>query len=274
MRKSIGIFFLCILTFSACKTRKNSSSSNILDMPVVSDTELNKDTQKFWHIADSASQRFHLMNARFSATIIDAEGKEQSVKGKLKAARDSVLWISFTPFGLEIARIKADKENFALIDFFNKKYISGDYAYLKEFAGYDMDFYALQALVLGIHEFKANKMELHPGKNEDNWLIQEKGRLQGEVRVPDRKVWFSKSYVIPYRMEYSDWKTGDRVISEFTNFKSYNNVIFPSSILVEVKTEKKKFKAQIEMKGIDFEDPETEFWFQIPEGYQEIPHKR
>lgn len=270
MKKYIILFILGVACWSACKTKKGRPSGAITNVPVVADQNYSKEALEFWKVADSSSQRFTILNGRFTVNIKNADGKEQSAKGKLKAYRDSVIWASLTPFGLEVARIRADKHSFGFIDFFGKKYFQGDYSYLKEFAGYDLDFYSLQALLIGVHEFKGDRSELSPTKNEDNWLVIEKGKLSGDMRVPDRKVWFSKEYIIPYRLEYSDWKTGDKVSSYFNDFQLYGNVVFASKIGVEIKTEKKRFSAELEFKGIDFEDPETEYYFTIPEGYEQI----
>lgn len=264
------ILLAFLLSITACKTKKGRPSGPISDVPVVADDNYSKENIRFWQLADSASNRFQLMNARISATLINSDGKEQSVKGKLKAAKDSVIWISLTPLGLEVARIKADKNTFSFIDFFNKKYFVGDYSYLKEFAGYDMDFKSLQAMLLGVHEFHGNRQELSPTRSEESWLITEKGVLRGDVRVPDKKVWFSKEYIIPYRFEYSDWKTSEKVSSIFSDFQLYGNVIFASKIGIDIRTEKKRFSANIEFKGIDFEDPETEFYFTLPDSYEQI----
>jgi|GEM_PF-1498316 len=276
--KLYTILFVSALTTLSCATRRGSGTplnSQQGQNDAIANMALNKDAEAFWRLADSSSRRFRLISARFTATITDADGKEQSVKGKLKACRDSVIWASLTPFGLEVARLRADKSSFGFIDFFNKKYFSGDYTYLKELAGYDLDFYSLQALVLGVHEFRGDRNSLAPSKSEETWVVSEKGLLRGEMRIPDKKVWFSKENLVPYRMEYSDWKTGDRVESDFQTMQVYNNnVVFPARLVVSVKTEKKKFKADIDFRSIDFEDPETEFYFSIPEGYQPIEIKK
>ena len=274
--KLYTILFAGIFLSLSCATRRNSGKpAGTQPDQNVAGLALNRDADTFWKLADSSSRRFRLISARFTATITDAEGKEQSVKGKLKACRDSVIWASLTPFGLEVARLRADQSSFGFIDFFNKKYFAGDYTYLKELAGYDLDFYSLQALVLGVHEFRGERSGLAPARSEETWMVSEKGVLRGEMRIPDKKVWFAKENLIPYRMEYSDWKTGDRVESEFKTMKVYNNnVVFPSSIAVAVKTEKKKFRASIDFRSIDFEDSETEFYFTIPEGYQPIEVKK
>lgn len=271
MKKRIYYILFVTLSLSvACKTRKGKPSGPISNVPTVSDDNYNKENERFWYLADSASNRFTFLNARFNATLKNPDGKEQSVKGKFKAAKDSVIWASITPLGLEVARIRADKNSFGFIDYFNKKYFLGDYSLLKDFAGYDMDFYALQALLLGIHEFNEGKLELSPAKSDENWMVLQKGLLRGESRVPDKKVWFSKDYIIPYRFEYSDWKTGEKVSSGFSGFQLYGKVIFASKINVEIKTEKKRFLADLEFKSIDFDDPETEFYFTIPDSYEQI----
>lgn len=271
MKKRFYYILLATLLLSvACKTKKGKPSGPVSNVPTVADDNYNKENARFWQLADSASNRFTFLNARFNATLKNPDGKEQSVKGKLKAAKDSVIWASLTPLGLEVARFRADKNSFGFIDYFNKKYFLGDYSLIKDFAGYDMDFYALQALLLGIHEFKGERVDLTPTKSEENWVVLEKGLLRGDMRVPDKKVWFSKDYIIPYRFEYSDWKTGEKVSSGFSEFQLYGNVIFASKINVEIRTEKKRFVADLEFKGIDFDDPETEFYFTIPDSYEPI----
>lgn len=230
--KLYTILFAGIFLSLSCATRRNSGKpAGTQPDQNVAGLALNRDADTFWKLADSSSRRFRLISARFTATITDAEGKEQSVKGKLKACRDSVIWASLTPFGLEVARLRADQSSFGFIDFFNKKYFAGDYTYLKELAGYDLDFYSLQALVLGVHEFRGERSSLAPARSDETWMVSEKGVLRGEMRIPDKKVWFAKENLIPYRMEYSDWKTGDRVESEFNTMQVYNNnVVFPSEL--------------------------------------------
>jgi hypothetical protein len=129
----IAIFF----AFS-CKTTKIA-------------TEKKKDILTIDKIYDSltgADPVYRNLEIKFTINY-QTEKKEIDLKGTLKIAKDSLIWISLTPgLGIEGARFMCNKDSLFILDRLNKTYRKSDYNYIKENWKVDIDYTILQSLLV------------------------------------------------------------------------------------------------------------------------------
>ena len=69
---------------------------------------------------------FDEMNSFQAKTNVEVffQGNNQEVKSQIRWVRDSVIWMNFSLFGIEGARLLINRDSFFLLDRINKKYMA------------------------------------------------------------------------------------------------------------------------------------------------------
>jgi len=81
--------------------------------------------------------------------LVSANEEFRSCQFNLVNVVDSFLYIQINVAGLEIGRALATPVNILLINKIEKKYYEGDYSFFQKLIGFDVDFYAIQAIFNG-----------------------------------------------------------------------------------------------------------------------------
>jgi hypothetical protein len=143
-----GLLFLIIsiLFFSlSCKTVKKLNK-----------TQKGISIENVYDSLNLASPVYNKLEIKFN---LDYENT--SLKGSLKMAKDSIIWISLSPgLGFDVARIMFNKDSIFILDMLNKTYTTGDYAYIKNKWKIDADFNSLQSILVG-------KFFIYPNVNDE-----------------------------------------------------------------------------------------------------------
>ncbi len=93
--------------------------------------------------------QFDWISAKFAIDMV-IDNKKNSFRGQLRMRRDSAIWISFSPaLGIEMARILITTDSVKFINRINKTYFSGDYEFVHDFIGTNVDYDILQSVLLG-----------------------------------------------------------------------------------------------------------------------------
>ena len=93
--------------------------------------------------------QFEWISAKFAIDLV-IDNKKNSFRGQLRMRRDSAIWISFSPaLGIEMARILITNDSVKFINRINKTYFSGDYSFVHDFIGTNVDYDVLQSVLLG-----------------------------------------------------------------------------------------------------------------------------
>ena len=111
---------------------------------------------------------FDWFSTRFSGSIV-WEDRTHSIAGTMRIRKDSAIYISIAPIlGIEIARALITPDSVKVISRIESTYYYGDLGALSKMFNADVDFYMLQALMLG-NDF--------PHFRNDQFLIKEDPRL-------------------------------------------------------------------------------------------------
>ena len=81
--------------------------------------------------------------------MLDTSNKKTSFKTHLRIRKDSVIWMSITSIGIEAARVIITQDSVKLIDRLKKQYFLGDFKYINQLLGADLDYQMLEALLIG-----------------------------------------------------------------------------------------------------------------------------
>jgi hypothetical protein len=134
------IFTLLIILVPACKTRK--SLIEVKD-------QVKPSTKTIAEIIP-AEISFEWFDGKFNADI-NNEGKSNSVKGRVRIRRDSLIWISIKPDVaiIEVFRILISPDSVQVVNYLDKKFFKDKFSAIKEFIKYDLSFHMVQNIFIG-----------------------------------------------------------------------------------------------------------------------------
>lgn len=136
----IYLLFFFIVFVSGCITHKNTIE--VKDQVQVS-TKLPAQIK----IQDNKCEWF---DGKFNADI-NVDGKPNSVKGRARIRKDSLIWISIKPdiAIIEVFRVLISPDSVQLIDYLNRKFFSEKFSAIKDFINYDLTFQMVQNIFIG-----------------------------------------------------------------------------------------------------------------------------
>lgn len=154
--KYILILFSIFSIVTSCKTRsKIKGNSN--------EVVLNYKFKDIRNILNTDQLDFKTIDAKLKLSL-DLE-KKMSAKATLRMKKDESVWMSVSYFGLEVARMKMDKEKISILDKVNKKHYTLEYESWNEKYGTEFSISHFQKLLLGQPVESINR-QFHWSQNE------------------------------------------------------------------------------------------------------------
>ena len=151
---------LAILMFN-CKSSKTITGG---------EANLNLSTKQLLKESAKSVANFETLQSKLKITYTQ-DGKEQSYTVNFRAKKDEVIWIS-AMFSVVKALVTPEK-----VSFYNKldnTYFEGDYKYLSDLLGTELDFEKVQNLLLGEAIFTLNSNTYEVSVNDDSYILQAK----------------------------------------------------------------------------------------------------
>lgn len=205
--------------------------------------------------------QFKTISGRLKIDYSDGESS-QGVAVSLRMEKDKAIWIS-APLGMVKAYITPGR-----VSFYNKlqnEYFDGDFTYLSNLLGTELDFEQVQNLLLGqaIFDLKDDKYEVAVA--DDTY------------RLKPKKV--AELFKILFEVEPKNFKMATQQLSQplkkrllQVNYKNYQKIhkwILPYEIAIAAIDGEVRNTIDIEYRNIEF-DQDLNFPYRIPKGYQEI----
>jgi hypothetical protein len=130
--------------------------------------------------------KFDAISAKASVVFSDSIGNKTSFKTHLRIQKDSAIWISITPLlGIEMARVLITQDTVKLMNRAKSEYFIGDFDYINQLLGADLDYQMLEALLIGNSlDFEIND-KIHSSIDRDKDLYF----LSTEKKRKIRKEW-------------------------------------------------------------------------------------
>ncbi len=120
----------------------------------------------------SQETSFDFFSARYSGTA-HFEGVDYSISGNIRIKNDSAVFISVAPFlGIEVARLLVTPDSVKMINRLDNSYFEGNIRVLSNMLNTYVDFYMLQALLVGndFRHFSNNDLKI--SNDRDRILLQ------------------------------------------------------------------------------------------------------
>lgn len=248
----IYILILVIVLFS-CKSSKtlNTGTGN-----------LNLNTKQLIKENTLKAATFKTLSARVKIDITQG-AKENSYTVNMRMEKDKQILLMSSPITVVKALITPEK-----VSFYNKldnTYFEGDFKYLSDLLGTELDFKKIQNLLLGeaLYGLKDNTYDV--SVNEKEYILQPKKQ--------------NGLFELFYLINPSHFKISSQQISQpkeqrhlQIDYKSYQKVdkqVLPEHIKVIAVEANEEMILEMEFKAVSLNE-DLRFPFKIPSGFQEI----
>lgn len=251
----LSVLLVMLVFITGCKsTKKMASGEANLDL---SAKQLIKENTK-------QSPDFKTLQARLKISYA-SDDNEQTHSVTFRMKKDEVIWIN-SAFSVIRAMITPEK-----VSFYNKldnTFFDGNYKYLSDLLGTELDFEKVQNLLLGETLFSLNDEDYNVLVNDDLYVLQPKNQQQ--------------LFEIFYLLSPSHFKVKSQQISQpshsrhlqidYLTYQEINKQPFPENIKIIAVEANKEMIATLEFKSVSLNE-DLNFPFSIPSGFDEIKLK-
>ncbi|WP_298923315.1 DUF4292 domain-containing protein [uncultured Allomuricauda sp.] len=251
IKKQITLLFLCTIALSSCKSTKTVVGGEV-------DSGISTRRIIENHYANQVD--FKTLSGRVKIDYSDGK-KNQGVSVSLRMEKNKVIWIS-APLGVVKAHITPEK-----VSFYNKlqgEYFDGDFSYLSELLGTELDFDKVQNLLLGNAVFDLRKEKYTSAIN------------QGDYQLKPKKA--KELFKILFQLEPRNFKISSQEISQpeearqlqakYT-YQDISGKIFPNEIQIVAAEEEDKTIIDLSFKNLEL-NRSLNFPYKVPKGFDEI----
>ncbi|MBE2246212.1 MAG: DUF4292 domain-containing protein [Candidatus Competibacteraceae bacterium] len=133
-----------VLIYASCRTNRRG----LIKIDPTTPTLLTGDSIHF------DQTLFEWFDAKFNAEVNNS-GKLNSLKGRVRIRRDSLIWISIKPDVaiIEVFRVLISPDSIKLINYLDKQYFYGNFSYIRSFMNVDVSFNMVQNIFTGNPSF-------------------------------------------------------------------------------------------------------------------------
>ena len=182
-------------------------------------------------------------------TLID--GKEESFDIRVNIRKDSAMLVTIQYLlGIQVAKILITKDSVKMVNYIQKNYFKGDFAYINDMLNADLDFSVLQAVLFGNSaEFYEDDLKLKPVTDRTNchYLLstERKRRLrklqsgENDLKKAIQILTLNPDNYKIITNEFSDPATNRSFIANYKNFTLKDSVYAPYHVDIDIVAEKK-----------------------------------
>lgn len=253
-RSILSFSMIALMLLGSCKSTKNIVGGEV-DVNMSARNVINK------HYNNQPN--FKTLRGRLK--IDYSNGKEsQGVNVSLRMEKDKVIWMS-APLGVVKAHITPEK-----VSFYNKlqnEYFDGDFSYLSNMLGTDLDFEKVQNMILGNAVLDLRKEKYTTEVAEGNYQL--KPRKSAEL------------FKTIFQLEPKNFKIALQQISQPENYRelrakyTYQNIsgnILPQEVQIVAAENGDKTTIGLSFRNLEL-NKTLSFPYKIPEGYDKITFK-
>ncbi len=253
MLRKIGVLFVALTFFSACKTKQ-----------VVAESAAEEEIAAVKVIAEHYNKNvdFETVNIRTSAKYSD-EKQSYTLSADIRIEKDKVVWINVKKFGFSMARALITPTKVSYYEVLNSTYFDGNYDLISNWIGTDLDFNKVQNLFLGEPIDDLTKNAYLATIVDGMYKLTEKNKT-----ATQKEFYFEAANFLVKKEWISQPAENRSVTINYGTFTPKDNRYMPSSIEIEA-VQDDTIKVEIDYKEITFNE-KINTPFSIPEGFKEI----
>lgn len=246
------ILSLAVLLFFNCKSSKTLGAGN---------ADYGLSTKQLIKNNTKQAADFKTLQARLKITYEEGNSS-QTYSVTFRAKKDEALWINAS-FSLIRALVTPEK-----VSFYNKldnTYFDGDYKYLSDLLGTELDFKKVQNLLLGETIYNLKEGHYEASVTDGKYVLQPKNQRE----------WFE----IFFLLSPSNFKVSSQQISQpkerrllqidYLSYQKVEKQIIPEQIKVMAVEDNEEISINLEFKNVSLNE-DLRFPFKIPSGFKAI----
>lgn len=204
---------------------------------------------------------FKTLSGKMKIDYADGESS-QGVTVSLRMEKDKAIWMS-APLGMVKAYITRDR-----VTFYNKlqnEYFDGDFSYLSNILGTELDFEKVQNVLLGQALFNLRDEKYNATVSDNSYQLK-----------PKKSMDLFKTF---FQIEPKSFKMATQQLSQplkkrileirYKNYQEINNRVLPNEISIKAIDTDNQSIIDITYKNIEFNKP-LNFPYKIPKGFKQI----
>ncbi|MFM9944051.1 MAG: DUF4292 domain-containing protein [Bacteroidia bacterium] len=250
MKKSIIISLTIAIIFGACRGKKSRATP-------VTKTPIDSSKPVLPEIKNVLNTVFEYDYLSYKAKCdYKDDNMDQSFTMNIRMKRDSIIWLSITAVGFEVARARLDKDSVKVISRLEKKYFVYGYDYIKKITGTTLSLLQIQNLLtanllFGPENYKATSEKIKFKTTE--------GYIENTLTLDD------KSKIIEQILQHLVEQSNANVI--YSDYKKTDRQQFPGKVDISVITPKRNISLLMENSGMSIDNIDA-FPFEIPTKYE------
>ncbi len=250
--KKLFLALISLLIFSSCKSKKVITDGTV-DNALSAKSIIKKHYQN--------ELDFKTIAGRMKIDYFDGK-KSQGTTVSFRMEKDKAIWMSAT---LSLVKVYITPNRVSFYNKLGKEYFDGDFSYLSELLGAELDFEKIQNLLLGQAIFDLRDEKYRLSQNEANYQLTPKNELD--------------LYKILFQIEPKNYKMAIQQLSQpleqrlleikYSDYQLSGGHVLPNNVLITALEKNNKNTIDIEYRNIEF-DRKLSFPYKIPKGYKEI----
>ena len=233
---------------------------------------------------------FHVK--RINIQMDDGQSKN-SFRATMQAVKDQQILLTVSKFNIPLGLLSLTPDSILFVNYMERTYITDGYGALSDLLNFDLDFYAVQAILSGnIFSFFEDDDELKSYNSyvsDGLYMIQsetmrklrkisEKGKVQKAERILRRSdeeslvvntFFFDPKLFVMKRMVLED-KTYSRNLNlQFDDYQKVDQKYYPGSIMLTLENEGQQMRLEMTMSGFSTEHSEL-LPVRLPDKYQRV----
>ena len=249
---------LFFLVATSCKPKKN-----IVEVVEIKNLSARKIIKNHESNAFSAKTLDARLKISYSDNRKDKKNKV-NISARLRILKDSIIWIKGTKV-VSAFRIKITPSTFSYYSPIEKEYFEGDYSFLRELLGTEVDFQQLQNLLLG-QSILNLKDQRYSSKVEENTYKLTPKKQKELYRI------FFFFHPDHFKLKRQLLKINDDTQTlrvEYDSYTSKDNQLIPKRILVNANEKEKYTNIDIYFKSFEL-NKLLKTPYRIPRGYKKM----
>ncbi len=212
----------------------------------------------------NASPNFSTLASRIHVLYED-EKKAQSITASLRMEKDKTIWIKASILGITLAKVLITPNRVSYYESITNTYFEGDFAFLSDLLGTDIDFKKAQDILLGQSIFSLNPSEYKVNVIQDRYKFLPKNQGKNFIY----SILFNSDNFKVHTETLSQPKDQRLLSLHYGEYQEVTGEFFPSEIIINATQKEAKTKIELNYKRIDL-NVSLSFPFTIPQGYEEI----
>ncbi|MEZ5084047.1 MAG: DUF4292 domain-containing protein [Bacteroidales bacterium] len=192
--------------------------------------------------------KFDWIEGKLNIDIV-IDDKKNSLNGQIRMRKDSAIWISFSPaLGIEMARLLITTDTIKFINRINKTYFIGDYRFVNNFLGTNVDYDVLQSILLGndLTYYEDGKFRATYDSKEYHLVTAGRSKLKKYVKTQDdeERIYIQNIFLNPETFKITSMKIKEltkeskKLDALYSDFRYVENQLFPHFIHYDITAEK------------------------------------